>query len=406
MPPNVKEVALALESLDLSSHVLSKYAPLTSELAAEEEQATAAAAASASAAHDDESSEQVVGLHHAAAPAKLQQQQQHYEHAQDVEKQQQQQREADSYWGMPHQPEPTEESRRQALIDDILREDEIRQMFTVDRIVANLVAEKGDERKEGVAQAAATAAADDADSYWDMPADEVEAEAAPIEAVDASIFSADHIVANLIASSHQQQQQQAKQEDEEIIIAPHVNDPSHPLHSYWDWDTSPQATSYEAKRLALVERIVQEEAARQLLSSDRIVANVVRSMAERSTAASTAATAATNTVTNTSSSKGSSDAYWSFAATTNTEDRIVAPHVNDPNHPLADYWTWDTSPKSDQEQRRVLVDWILREEAARLATCTDAVVDGLLKISSATNDANATCVVEESKESGEGYWDW
>ena len=235
----------------------------------------------------------------------------------------------------------------------------------------------------------------------DSPAD-----TAPLENANANVtipacLTTEHIVSNLISEGQQRLSSSTCASSDDtmaVVVAPHVHDPTHPHSSYWDWDTSPQATSYEAKRRALIERIVEEERARELTSAGHVVQTILESQAANSAVASTSSPAGDD----------ADESYWSFTPrSTDPDDATCAPHTRDPNHPLADYWTWDTSPQSADEQRQVLIDWILREEAARQATCLDAVVQGLIQSAARSSvGTNKAIVVEESKETAEGYWDW
>ena len=398
MAPNIKEINDALLSLDLSNHVLTaKYAPLTSEVA--------------SSSADTTSPEQQAQTN---APTKLQQQQDlngsnavepSLENNQDGAIDDQ-----ESYWDMPHRPELTADEKRRELIDDILRQEEIRQMFTADHIVANLKRDSAVNEHQNMVTAMSESCSDEVEGYWDMPAGDdvlvVETEAQPAveSAVESSLLeetetnipaclTTKHIVSNLI-SEGERLSSSTSNDDVTIVVAPHVHDPTHPHYSYWDWDTSPQATNYEAKRRALIEQILEEERARQMTSAGHVVKTILESQAPNSAIASTSST-----------TNDADESYWSFTPrTADPADTIHAPHTRDLNHPLADYWTWDTSPKSADEQRQVLIDWILREEAARQSTCMDAVVQGLIQ--SASFGTGNEIAVEEAKETAEGYWDW
>ena len=286
-------------------------------------------------------------------------------------------------------------------------------MFTANHIVANLKKEFiANKSEDDVVVTKSKNCSDEVEGYWDMPAGgdnvlvvETEAQPAVESAVESSLLeetettipaclTTDHIVSNLI-SEGERLSSSTSDDDDTIIVAPHVHDPTHPHYSYWDWDTSPQATNYEAKRRALIEQILEEERARQMTSAGHVVKTILDSQAANSVVTSTSSTA-----------NDADESYWSFTPrSTDPADTIRAPHTRDPNHPLADYWTWDTSPKSADEQRQVLIDWILREEAARQATCMDAVVQGLIQSASSVGTGNEIAV-EESKESAEGYWDW
>ena len=240
------------------------------------------------------------------------------------------------------------------------------------------------------------------------------ADMAPLEEANGNVtiptcLSTERIVSNLLSEGQQRLSSSTctssddTSDDTAVVVAPHAHDPAHPQHSYWDWDTSPQATSYDAKRRALIERIVEEERAREMTSAGHVIQTILESQGEH-----LASSNETIDIQNIATTNDADESYWSFPPrSTDPADTIHAPHTRDPNHPLADYWTWDASPKSADEQRQVLIDWILREEAARQATCMDAVVQGLIQSASASSvGAGNEIAVEESKESAEGYWDW
>jgi len=214
------------------------------------------------------------------------------------------------------------------------------------------------------AGASAEGDAPEMEGYWDMPGGDDKIH-------DDDVDVHDNITTN-----------------DRIVVAPHVRDPTHPRHAYWDWDASPRATSADANRLALIDHILEEEAARQLTGSDHVVRSILR--ARRA-------------------SQGRDDDA--------TDEAVRAPHADDPDHFARDYWAWptpvgDKAPRASEEERRRrrdLIDRILRDEAARQATAADAVVEGLLRSRRAAQraqDERPVVVVEESKESAGGYWDW
>eukprot|EP00563_Minutocellus_polymorphus_P011796 CAMPEP_0181073390 /NCGR_PEP_ID=MMETSP1070-20121207/29054_1 /TAXON_ID=265543 /ORGANISM="Minutocellus polymorphus, Strain NH13" /LENGTH=422 /DNA_ID=CAMNT_0023154459 /DNA_START=87 /DNA_END=1355 /DNA_ORIENTATION=- len=422
MAPNIKEINDALLSLDLSQHVLtSKYAPLTltSEVAAASAaDGTASEAAAAAAASPKLQQQHHVAHRQSADQVQQQQQQQQQQAGRDLDLDRD--LEQESYWDMPHRPDPTEDGRRRALVEAILREEEVRQMLAADHVVANL-------RREAAAAAiidknneSAETGQDmeEAAGYWDMPGDDDvvesslidnEANASDDAATIPACLTTDHIVSNLVSEG---QRLSNTDDDDGMVVAPHVHDPTHPHQTYWDWDTSPRATNYEAKRRVLIAQILEEEEARQITSAGHVVRTILESRRSRGALLHAVEESAT---TGKGRADPESESYWSFPPrTTDPSDTVVAPHAYardaDPNHPLADYWVWDTAPKSPAEQRRVLIDWILRDEAARQATSVEVVVEGLRAQAAACN-ANADegrddVVREESKESAGGYWDW
>lgn len=121
-----------------------------------------------------------------------------------------------SYWDW----EPEEEvSEKDQLIQQILKEEEIRQKLSSSRIQENLVKDAA-ESKEEVAEVVQSA--ENSDDYWnEAPA---------------------------------------------VVTAQHLKDASHPKNNYWDWEDA----QMEDKNQSMITTILRDEAARQLMSVSHV----------------------------------------------------------------------------------------------------------------------------------------
>merc|ERR1712113_412720 len=56
-----------------------------------------------------------------------------------------------------------------------------------------------------------------------------------------------------------------KEEEDDVVVAPHVHDATHPNHAYWDFPS--QVDGPEEMRKKLIDKILNEERIRDVLSS-------------------------------------------------------------------------------------------------------------------------------------------
>ena len=220
-------------------------------------------------------------------------------------------------------------------------------------------------------------------SYWDWPADDVVEE----EKVADDLFSASHIESNLIqaaaeASSEDEEAtknivaenddywaEASEQDDEQEV----VHAPQHVLNaSYWEWPTAD-----EDKKQTMIDRIVQDERARTLVSSSL----------------ATMATTSPKPTVQVGPQKESNDQYWQWDSTK------VAPHVDDASHPNANYWDWESEqPKKNGSSIQAILDY---ETARQLLTASSIVKQLQQQPSSVTSAATFT-----TNPSSDGYWNF
>lgn len=121
-----------------------------------------------------------------------------------------------SYWDW----EPEEEvSEKDQLIQQILKEEEIRQKLSSSRIEENLVKDAAESKEE---DAEIVVSAENSDDYWnEAPA---------------------------------------------VVTAQHLKDASHPRNNYWDWEDA----QMEDKNQSMIATILRDEAARQLMAVSHV----------------------------------------------------------------------------------------------------------------------------------------
>mmetsp|Transcript_21162 Transcript_21162/g.29918 ORF Transcript_21162/g.29918 Transcript_21162/m.29918 type:complete len:311 (+) Transcript_21162:76-1008(+) len=122
----------------------------------------------------------------------------------------------ESYWDW----EPEEEvSEKDQLIQQILKEEEIRQKLSSSRIEENLVKDAAESKEEDVEF---VESAENSDDYWnEAPA---------------------------------------------VVTAQHLKDATHPKNNYWDWEDA----QMEDKNKSMIDTILRDEAARQLLTVSHV----------------------------------------------------------------------------------------------------------------------------------------
>lgn len=127
------------------------------------------------------------------------------------------------YWNFPSKP-ATDAERKAALIQQILKEESIRQLLSTDHIIRN----------------ESTISKSSPQGYNIITS---------IDTVDESYWNWNHL--------------------SETITAPHVNDCTHPRHSYWD-----EWSELVDEKAAIIAKILEEESIRQSLTVERIEASM------------------------------------------------------------------------------------------------------------------------------------
>lgn len=167
-------------------------------------------------------------------------------------------------------------------------------------------------------------------------------------------------------------------------------------------------------------QILKAEEARQAVSCDNIVANLINDAPQ---------CAQTSHII---TSEGPSDSYWDMPSDEsdetvdfsvgqiernlvedavqriqNAEQKVItAPHVHDKSHPHQSYWDWQSSPVTHEEKTSEIIKTILQEEAIRQLLSIENL--SLNESSAPTTKAFAPEVknLSLSHESSENYWDW
>lgn len=137
-----------------------------------------------------------------------------------------------NYWDW--QPEPTVAEKKQALIQQILIEEDARLAVSVSNIVSLEVAAAS--KSDQVKSASVMGEYDEVEGYWDM------------------------VTENDVA--------------DEVITAQHMSDESHPKNSYWDWDASPKSS--EDVKSETIARILMEDDIRRSLTVERMEENMMK----------------------------------------------------------------------------------------------------------------------------------
>lgn len=169
-----------------------------------------------------------------------------------------------------------------------------------------------------------------------------------------------------------------------------------------------------------VSRILKEEEARQAVSCDNIVANLIANAPQCAQSQMT------------SSSEEQSDSYWDMPADESSETDyfsvgliernlvedavqriqnakqqvITAAHVHDKSHPSQSYWDWESAPVTHQEKSAKIIATILQDEAIRQLLSIENL--SLNEKSAPTVKAFAPEVKNPylTHETSQDYWSW
>jgi hypothetical protein len=217
---------------------------------------------------------------------------------------------ANSYWDWPSAP-ITSQEKKEALLDQILKEESIRVLLSIGTIEQQLKQQSSScASPSSSSTESVTNPNNMEDKYWYW-------------------------------------------ESKTQEVAAHVLDASHPNHEYWDFPSKP-ATEEEHKA-ALIQKILKEESIRQLLTSTHMEANETRQKPQSSI--------------ETISSPHVDDAYWRW----NHDDVTIAPHAKDHTHPSNSYWDFPSAPITKEEKKAALIARILEEESIRQTLCVSHI---------------------------------
>ena len=176
-------------------------------------------------------------------------------------------------------------------------------------------------------------------------------------------------------------------QDEGLIHAPHLGDPTHPNHVYWDW--SPSITS-EQKKIRIICDILKDEDARMAVSATH-KEDCLKADSWRRTKNESDLRCHLGKIIDTE--------YWTW----NT-DFINESHVEDLTHPANAYWDWEplNFPMDGTEIKRDLIVKILEEETVRQWFITQHSEEKLKVNSFRSMETN---IVAKPANTDASYWD-
>mmetsp|Transcript_339 Transcript_339/g.745 ORF Transcript_339/g.745 Transcript_339/m.745 type:complete len:491 (-) Transcript_339:120-1592(-) len=252
------------------------------------------------------------------------------------------------YWDWPTL---SSEETKQKVINSILEDEHARKLLSVSHVEANLL--KGAARGSGDVVRNVDTSAED---YWAWT-----------------------------------EQPSAKQ----LVKAPHMDDPTHPNHSYWDW--TPAVTPEEEKE-NIIARILKDENARKAVSVSCLEENLKADSWKRAKVEMDGwyLKEATEEVSKTIDAD-----YWTWAE--EKSEIVRAPHVDDPSHPSNSYWDWDSSesPVDESQINQQIIAKILQDEAARQAVSVHHLEEQLKHDACAQKEE----MVVNSAPGDASYWD-
>lgn len=218
------------------------------------------------------------------------------------------------------------------------------------------------------------------DAYWNWSAEPVlgsekkmhSISLALVEEITRQNFSIDFITNIEMAASVQMSTDYwfwNTQEEKQEYIAPHVHDPSHPNNAYWDFPS--ETDDPKALKAKLIEKILNEERIRTILSSDAIEAREVefhRLKKENQKL---------ETSTGLNLSKSSN------------------------------YWDWGHSPASDPDtvlssEKQELINRLLKIERQRFVLSTENIENNLRLASEKMSSYD----LGKKSSPVSSYWDW
>lgn len=193
-------------------------------------------------------------------------------------------------------------------------------------------------------------------------------------------------------TSEVSQQEEQKEEPQQkklfgvvtTIHASHTNEPSDANNSYWDWASDEIVDEPESEKTQIIEDILKEEQARQVLSADHICANL-----QKSNDAKTDIIYASQV----------DEDYWYDGNDHATDDDV--PVATQPQQ--QSYWDWPT--RTSQEEKQKAIDDIMEEERCRKVMSTLRLVDSIVR-QSASDTSNKKIQSEKPSQASDSYWGW
>jgi len=355
MPPNAKEVAAVLQSIDVSSlTVQQKYLPLTHPLEQQHQHQQ----------HGD-CQQQEEEEKHLSQDAE-------YEMADHVTDPT---HPAQCYWDWESEDSSKEEKQRK-MIAQILEEEEIRQMLAVESIERNLVS-----RSKSEGNFVTCTGAGGNEDYWNMPANEED------EALVSSSLCTYRMVESLLEEAVSLKE---RENTVEYVYAPHVCDETHPVNSYWD--EAECHASEEEKRQSLIQTILQEEQCRMAVELGLVEQRLLKDASLRRNDPAYAGPVSAEC-----------EEYWLWES---APPRVVeASHVGDDSHPCNAYWDWKTLTVLELKDK--MISEIMEEEKIRVMLSIEHVEDTLREEQQRHEGTEVAETTNKGGTSeGESYWDW
>lgn len=246
-----------------------------------------------------------------------------------------------AYWDWPSEP-VLESEKKASLIVSILLEESIREKLSIDSITNHEFANKRD----------------------------VVSEAPHVEVSSENVSSADYWYWN--------SEEESKHEE---IVAPHVHDPTHPNHAYWDFPNEP--TNEVELKEKLITKILNEERIRNLLSSEATEEREVNFHRSRN---------------HNEDDKSKETCYYYYSA---SESELNAMPEN--------YWDFNASTEGDlisllSKEKQALINRILKEEQLRYIVSTANIENHLVDASMESGKGQEEHV--ENTSISTSYWDW
>lgn len=238
------------------------------------------------------------------------------------------------------------------------------------------------------------------ESYWDMPSttDCGDIENATTnddeeEVPEEDVLSASDIQRLLVTDAFKRSRSEARGDTT-------ISAPAHSRNSYWEWTSEEPITTKEQQRAKVIQEILQDEKIRLILSSENIIRNETQ----------VDITAIGPQKTHMHFTPEHSDNYWAWEQDEETKEEEVAPHVNDPTHPMHSYWDFPSEPITFDEKKREICARILEQEKIRqVLSCANNSRFQPQKIDCETT-TTATYVhgshVEDQSDEVHQYWDF
>ena len=247
-----------------------------------------------------------------------------------------------AYWDWPSEP-ILESEKKAVLIATVLLEESIREKLSIDSIIETEVRSNNKKEISG-----AMIESDNASTvdywYWDS--------------------------SNSSGSSNE--------ETKDEIVAPHVHDPTHPNHSYWDFPNKP--INEDEIKQKVIDQILQEERIRHLLSCGAVQEQEVNFHRSRRDDGKKSYHSATKAELN-----SMPENYWDFNASTIGSDNDLLSLLS--------------------KEKRALIDRILKEEELRYIVST-ANIEHHLKKQHQQQQQQVSSGFDGSAVVSTSYWDW